>query len=80
MATLRELRSRRLLSIRDLADQAGVASGTIVRIEAGEPLPRFVTMRKIAAALGVEPGEIEEFARAIQARAEGTAATERRRG
>ena len=76
---LRELRSRRLLSIRDLADQAGVAPGTIVRIEAGEPLPRFVTMRKIAAALGVEPREIEEFARAIEARAQGSATAERRR-
>jgi transcriptional regulator with XRE-family HTH domain len=74
MATLRELRSQRLLSIRDLADKSGVAPGTIVRIEAGEPLPRFVTMREIAAALGVEPGDIEEFARAIEARAGGTMA------
>ena len=80
MATLRELRSQRLLSIRDLADQAEVAPGTIVRIEAGAPLPRFVTMRKIAAALGVEPGEVEEFARAIQARAEGSSTVERRKG
>jgi transcriptional regulator with XRE-family HTH domain len=79
MATLRELRSQRLLSIRDLADQAGVAPGTIVRIEAGEPLPRFVTMRKIAAALGVAAGEIEEFARAIQARAEGSTFVEQRK-
>ena len=71
MATLRELRTRQVLTIRDLAAKAGVATGTIVRIEAGEPAPRFVTMRKIAAALGVEPGEIEEFAQAIEAAAEG---------
>ena len=78
MATLLETRSKQLLSIRDLADKAGVAPGTIVRIEAGGAPPRFVTMRKIAAALGVEPGEIDEFARAIEVRAEGTAATERK--
>ena len=71
MATLRELRTRQVLTIRDLAAKAGVATGTIVRIEAGEPAPRFVTMRKIAAALGVEPGEIAEFAQAIEAAAEG---------
>ncbi len=71
MPTLRELRTRQVLTIRDLAAKAGVATGTIVRIEAGEPAPRFVTMRKIAAALGVEPGEITEFAQAIEAAAEG---------
>ncbi len=71
MATLREFRTRQVLTIRDLAAKAGVATGTIVRIEAGEPAPRFVTMRKIAAALGVEPGEIQEFAQAIEAAAEG---------
>ena len=80
MATLRELRPQRLLSSRDLADKAGVAPGTIVRIGAGEPLPRFVTMWKIAAALGVEPGEIEEFGRVIQVRAEGSTLVERRTG
>ena len=71
MATLRELRTRQVLTIRDLAAKAGVATGTIVRIEAGDPAPRFVTMRKIATALGVEPGEIQEFAEAIEAAAEG---------
>ena len=71
MSNLREVRARQLLSIRSLAERAGVSTATIVRIEAGGPPPRFVTMRKIAAALGVEPGEIREFAQAIEAAAEG---------
>ncbi len=66
MQTLRELRTGRLLTIRDLAEAAGVATRTIVQIEAGRLTPRFVTMRKIAAALGVEPAEIVEFAAAIE--------------
>ena len=71
VSKLREVRARQLLSIRSLAERAGVSTATIVRIEAGGSPPRFVTMRKIAAALGVEPGEIAEFAQAIQAAAEG---------
>ncbi len=67
MPTLRELRAAKLLTIRDLADRAGVATRTIVQIEAGRLTPRFATMRKIAAALGAEPGEVTEFAAAIEA-------------
>ncbi len=66
MQTLRELRTGRLLTIRDLAEAAGVATRTIVQIEAGRLTPRFVTMRKIAAALGVEPSAVTEFAAAIE--------------
>ena len=67
-------RARRLLSIRALAERAGVSTATIVRIEAGGPPPRFVTMRRIATALGAEPAEISEFAAAIQQAAQGKAA------
>ena len=73
MPTLREARARRLLSIRALAVKAGVTPSTIVQLEAGRPA-RFTTMRKVAAALDVEPGEIAEFARAIERAAEGKAA------
>ena len=66
MSNLREVRARQLLSIRSLAERAGVSTATIVRIEAGGPPPRFVTMRKIVAALGVEPGAVTEFAAAIE--------------
>jgi len=53
---LRELRRDRALSMRELADMAGIAHNTIYRIESGhqkEALPR--TIRYLAAALGVEP-------------------------
>jgi DNA-binding XRE family transcriptional regulator len=58
---LREERLRHFLSIRDLAKQAGVSPHTIVEVEAGRRVPYFVTARKIAAALGVNPGDIDEF-------------------
>jgi DNA-binding XRE family transcriptional regulator len=61
MAKLREERLRRFLTIRDLAKQAGVAPRTIVEVEAGRRVPYFVTARKIAAALGVNPSDIDEF-------------------
>ena len=62
MVKLREARLGKFLSIRDLAQRAGVAPRTIVEAEAGRRVPYFVTARKIAEALGVEPGEIDEFA------------------
>jgi transcriptional regulator with XRE-family HTH domain len=67
MTRLRDLRQQRLLSIRDLAKAAGVSPQTIVTIEAGERPPRPSTMRKIAAALGIEAREVDEFARSIDA-------------
>lgn len=67
MMTLREARLRRLWSIRELAKRSGVATATIVAIEAGRHSPRLVTMRKLAGALGVDPSEIAEFAAAIEA-------------
>jgi transcriptional regulator with XRE-family HTH domain len=69
--TLHEARVRRLWSIRELATQAGVATRTIVQIEAGRIVPRYSTMRKIAAALGMEPTEIAEFAAAVEEAVEG---------
>ena len=54
MPTVRELRLRQLWSQRELARRAGVAEGTIVTIETGQRLPRLLTMRRIADALGVE--------------------------
>ncbi len=64
---LREARHRRLLSIRELAARAGVATATIVSIEQGRQTPTFKTARKITAALEMEPGEIDEFARLMDA-------------
>ena len=61
MPTLRELRIGRLWSQRELAQRAGVAHGTIVAAETGQRLPRLLTMRRIADALGVDWGEVAEF-------------------
>ncbi len=71
---LREARVRRLLSVRGLAKRAGVAPATIYYVERGQRVPQFETMRKIAVALDMEPGEIAEFRQAIDAALEGKAA------
>ena len=67
MPTLRELRADRLLTIRELAQQAGVAPSSIYLIEAGRGTPRLSTMRRLATALGVDPETVEEFQQAIEA-------------
>jgi transcriptional regulator with XRE-family HTH domain len=55
---LKELRETRALSLRELANEAGVGHNTIYRIEHGQgnALPR--TVRRLAKALGVEPHEL----------------------
>jgi transcriptional regulator with XRE-family HTH domain len=51
-----------LMTSRELAERAGCSPVTIWRIEAGrESAPQVKTMRRIADALGVQPGEIAEF-------------------
>ncbi len=74
MPTLREARARRLLSVRALADLAGVSKTTIQLVEAGQRAPHYGTIRKLAAALEVDPLEIAEFQAAIEAAAAGKAA------
>lgn len=53
LAKLRQIRERKGLSQRDLSERSGVAQATISNLEKGRP-SRFVTMRKLAAALEVE--------------------------
>jgi transcriptional regulator with XRE-family HTH domain len=55
---LRELRLREALSQRDLAELAGVAHTTVVRLEAGDRNANPSTVRKLAAALKVKPREL----------------------
>jgi DNA-binding XRE family transcriptional regulator len=55
MPSLRELRLQKLWSQRDLAAEASVARKTVVDLELGRVEPTLKTMRKLAAALGVEP-------------------------
>ena len=66
---LRAVRADRVLSMRELADAACVASSTIALTEAGQTTPRPASMRRIARALGVHPLAIAEFRRAFEARA-----------
>lgn len=65
---LRQWRTSQLLSIRALADEAGVTPKTLTDIEYGRRVPTYETMRTISKALGVMPHDILEFEAAIQAR------------
>ena len=58
MQKLRELRERRALSLRELSALSGVNYNSIWRIEAGRTGAQPRTVRKLAAALGVEPEEL----------------------
>jgi transcriptional regulator with XRE-family HTH domain len=55
---LRGLRQDRALSQRDLAEASGVTLSTINRLELGRQSAYPVTVRKLAAALGVSPREL----------------------
>jgi transcriptional regulator with XRE-family HTH domain len=66
MPPLREVRIRRLLSLRELAKRAEVAQRTIVEAEASRQKPRLQTIRKLAEALGVDPMEVDEFRAAVE--------------
>ena len=56
---LRELRIKAVLSQEDLSRKSGITAATISRLENGKQKPNFVTIRKLAEVLGVEPGVIE---------------------
>jgi transcriptional regulator with XRE-family HTH domain len=59
---MRMLRRRNLLTQHGLAAKSGVSQGTIARIESGRRTElRVGTMKAIAAALGVQPAEVDEF-------------------
>jgi DNA-binding XRE family transcriptional regulator len=66
MVGLKEARIRNFFSVRGLAKAAGVSQRTIVEAEAGRRLPHFAVAKKIAAALGMEPGEIDEFVARVE--------------
>jgi transcriptional regulator with XRE-family HTH domain len=67
VASLREVRIAQLLTIRELAQRAGVAPSTVFLIEAGRTTPRFSVVRRLAVALGIEPAIVDEFRDAIEA-------------
>ena len=58
VAKLKELRQRRVLTLRELDEESGVSYNTSWRLENGYTEARPSTIRKLAAALGVEPEEL----------------------
>ncbi len=64
---LRELREAQFLTQLQLAEAAQVAPATIVRIEQGQVTPNFQTIKKLATALGIAPGELVTDAAALSA-------------
>ena len=58
VTSLRALREGRFLTQQELANLSGVAKVTIARIETAVTIPTYATVRKLASALGVEPGEL----------------------
>jgi HTH-type transcriptional regulator, competence development regulator len=61
-AMLRELRRRKVLTMEELAEKAGVGRNTIWRLEHGVMGAQPRTIRKLARALGVEPEELVRMA------------------
>ncbi len=57
-AKLRRARERKVLSMREVSRLSGVANDGIIAYERGEQEPRPSTVRKLAAALGVEPADL----------------------
>jgi len=55
---LRQLRQLRVLTLHELEKRSGVAYNTIWRLENGRTGAQPRTIRKLAAALGVEPEEL----------------------
>jgi transcriptional regulator with XRE-family HTH domain len=55
LVTLRQARERRALSLRELAHEAGLSVGTVLRIEKAATTPRPRVRRALAAALRCDP-------------------------
>ena len=58
MGKLKELRHRRVLTLQELEERSGVAYNTIWRLENGKTGAQPRTIRKLAAALGVDPEDL----------------------
>jgi DNA-binding XRE family transcriptional regulator len=55
---LKDLRIRRALTQRELADRAGISSNALNKIELNKAEPHMSTLRKLAQALNVDPAEL----------------------
>lgn len=59
---LKQIRRRKFMTQQELAEAAGVRWTTISQIENGHRIPRFSTIKALAAALGVDPAELVDAA------------------
>lgn len=57
-AAIREHRLRKGLSVQELADKAGLSHGGLHRMETKVRQPTMASVRKVAAALGIEISEL----------------------
>jgi len=57
---LKRQRIRKALTQEDLAQQAGLTTASVARIERNETEPRMSTLRKLAKALDIDPAELVE--------------------
>ena len=55
---LKRQRIRKALTQEDLAQQAGLTTASVARIERNETEPRMSTLRKLAKALDLDPAEL----------------------
>ncbi len=62
---LQQARAERMLTVRALAKAAGCSPHTVHEVETGKRRPHFATIKRLSAALDVEPTQIAEFRRAL---------------
>jgi transcriptional regulator with XRE-family HTH domain len=55
---LKRQRIRKALTQEELAQQAGLTTASVARIERNETEPRMSTLRKLAKALDLDPAEL----------------------
>ena len=67
---LKELRARQLLTVRELAEQAGISPSTISVIEKGHGRPALSTIRKVSKLFNVDPLSVDEFKEAVEHRSQ----------
>ena len=68
---LKETRARKLLTVRGLAEKAGVSPSTVQNVEQGIYRPSLAVVRKLSEALATDPDEVDEFRASVEAVAQG---------
>ena len=59
--TLKQARTAQMLTVRGLAEKAGVSLAAAHEAETGKRRPHFATIKRLSDALGAEPESIAEF-------------------